>query len=175
LADDERPAHGPRLIRGDKIVGLGRRLVIVRLGRLQEFIRRGNLLAYRRISGLSAFESHVLALVCEIPELSINDLSAHTRRNVGQVSRTVKKLVETGLLNRENRGGGPGVAVTPTPHGRAVYAPLVAEAEQANDELIAGVLPEDLAALERCVAVMMDNALARLAREQDLQGADPDD
>ena len=35
-----------------------------------------------------------------------------------------------GLLKRENRGGGPGVCISPSPLGRTVYAPLVDQAVQ---------------------------------------------
>ncbi len=63
-----------------------------------------------------------------------------------------------------------GVAITPTPLGKAVYAPLATQAIQNEKELTTGLSDEDRATLDRCIAVMTQNALARLAREQALLG-----
>ncbi len=110
----------------------------------------------------------MLARVCETPPLSINELAALLHRGVAQVSRTVKKLVTAGLLHRENRGGGPGVAISPTQIGRAVYAPLVALARESDAAIVTGLEESELRTLDRCLAVMTENALARLALEQAL-------
>jgi DNA-binding MarR family transcriptional regulator len=163
------PAAGPKLLPGDEGSDIARRLLIVRLARLREFICRSSALASRRISGLSELESQVLERLCETSPLSISELSAHTGRDVGQVSRTVTKLIGAGLAKRQSRGGGPGVAVTPTARGRLVHAPLAAEAEQATAMLTQGLSADDLKTLDRCMAVMMDNALARFARERGAQ------
>ena len=161
---------GPRLFRGDEGGPLSRQLVTIRIIRLVNFIRRGSGLAFRRTSGLSDFEWGVLTRVCETPPLSINELAGILNRGVAQVSRTVKRLVAAGLLNRARCAGGPGVAITPTPLGKAVYAPLATQAIQNEKELTTGLSDEDRATLDRCIAVMTQNALARLAREQALLG-----
>jgi len=160
---------GPALHRGDEGGPLSRELTSVRLVRLVDFMSRAASLAFPRVSGLSDFEWRIVAWVCEMPPLSINDLAELLHRGVAQVSRTVKKLVAAGLLHRASRGGGPGVLITPTRLGRTVYGPLESLARQRNAAIIAGLGPDELKVLDHCIVVMMNNALEQLAREQRLQ------
>jgi DNA-binding MarR family transcriptional regulator len=164
------PRGRPVLNKGELGGPLSRELVTVKVARLGDFIVRSASLAFPRASGFSDFEWRVLARVCETPRLSINDLSQLLHRGVAQVSRTVKKLVSAGLLHRASRGGGPGVLITPTPVGRTVYGPLVELARQRNSAIVKGLSEEDLKVLDHCLAVMTDNTLEELAREQELQG-----
>ena len=161
--------RAPRLLHGDEGGPLSRRLVSVRITRLVDFMGRSGVLAFNRITGMSDFEWKILARVCETPPLSINELGGLLNRNVGQVSRTVKRLVGAGLLRRENKGGGPGVLITPTPLGRTVYAPLVQVAVERDVVLTQGFSAEEMAALVGYVERLTANALALLAQEQALQ------
>jgi DNA-binding MarR family transcriptional regulator len=165
-------ADAPQLIRGDEGGPLSRRLIVVRVIQLARFIRRGADLLYPRVSGLSDFEWRLLARVCETPGLSVSELGAQMELSIAQASRGVKRLVLAGLLRRENIGGGPGVAISPTPLGRTVYAPLVELAIEADRELTAGISEADLQALDRIIVTMTRNALARVAREQALLSGD---
>ena len=168
MARDEKDgrAGGPRLVKGDEGGPLSRRLMSIRLVRLVDFIGRASTLRYTRASGLSDFEWRVLVRVCETPELSLNDLAGLLHRNVAQASRAVTRLVGAGLVTRRNRGGGPGVLISPTPLGRSVYEPMVAMAVEADARLTAGLSEEDLLALERMLGVLTQNALALLGHEQ---------
>jgi DNA-binding MarR family transcriptional regulator len=159
----------PHLGAGDEGGRLSRRLAHIGLQQLVRLIRRGSGLAYSRMSGLSDFEWRVLARVCDAPGHSINELGSIMDRGVPQVSRTVKRLVELGLLERRRLGGGPGVAITPTPAGEATYAPLVEVAVMSERELTSGLTAAELKTLDRIIAVMSRNALERIAREQQLQ------
>ncbi len=58
------------------------------------------------------------------------------------------------------------MAISPTPAGLRVYAPLVDLAEKSEQELVAGLTDQELKTLDRIIAVMMENAMVRLAREQ---------
>ena len=118
---------------------LARELTSMRMMRLVYFITRSASRAFPRVSGLSDFEWRIVAVVCEMPSLSINDLSALLHRGVAQVSRAVKKLVAAGLLHRANRTGGPGVVITPTRLGRTIYGPLEQLARERNAAIIAGL------------------------------------
>jgi len=168
-SDRLAPAQA-QLIKGEEGGPLAHRLSYIRIMRLVRFVKRGSDLLYSRISGLSDFEWRLLARVCETPGMSITEISALMDRGAAQVSRAVKRLVGQGLLRRENVGGGPGVRISATTRGEGVYAPLVSAAFQSERDLIAGLADEDREALDRIIAVMMDNALARLAREQQLAG-----
>ena len=153
---------------------LVRELTSMRMVRLVYFITRSASRAFPRVSGLSDFEWRIVALVCEMPPLSINDLSALLHRGVAQVSRAVKKLVAAGLLHRASRKGGPGVVITPTRLGRTVYGPLEQLARERNAAIIAGLSAEEIKVLEHCIAIMTANARAQLVHEQELQ-ADEDE
>lgn len=162
----------PRLGRGEEGGPLSRQLAHIGLQQLVRLIRLGSGMRYSRVSGLSDFEWRVLARVCDMPGLSINELGVILGRGVAQVSRTVKRLVGLGLLRRENLGGGPGVAISPTPAGEAAYAPLVEVAAESERDLTAGLSEDELRTLDRIIRVMSENALARLAHEQQLQSSE---
>jgi len=171
----KKPAAPPKWNRKDIEGGpLSRELLTIKLIRLVDFIGRSGRIAFPRTSGFSDFEWRVLAWACETPPLSINDLSALVHRGAAQVSRTVQRLVAAGLLRRASRAGGPGVSITATPLGVTVYGPLVTLARQRNAEIIRGLSQEDLRVLERCVSLMTRNALALLARDQQLQSEAPE-
>ncbi len=149
---------------------LARELTSMRKMRLVYFMTRSASRAFTRVSGLSDFEWRTVALVCEMPPLSINDLSELLHRGVAQVSRAVKKLVAAGLLHRANRTGGPGVMITPTQLGRTIYGPLEQLARERNAAMIAGLSADEIRTLEHCIEVMTANARAQLAHEEQLQG-----
>lgn len=143
-----------------------RELTTLRLMRLVDFVYQSASRAFPRVSGLSDFEWRVLALVCESPRLSINEMSAVLHRGVAQVSRTAKKLVTAGLLHRAHRTGGPGVLISATRLGRVVYEPLRTLSRQRNAAIIAGLKPQELQVLDRCIEIMTANARVQLDQEQ---------
>jgi DNA-binding MarR family transcriptional regulator len=157
----------PEILRRDIETGsLMRELTTLRLMRLVDFVYQSASRAFPRVSGLSDFEWRVLALVCESPRLSINEMSAVLHRGVAQVSRTVKKLVSAGLLDRANRTGGPGVLISSTRLGRVVYGPLRTLSRQRNAAIVAGINAKELRVLDHCISIMTDNARAQLDQEQ---------
>jgi DNA-binding MarR family transcriptional regulator len=170
---NDQPA--PRLLHGDEGGPLSRRLVTIRVVRLVNFIIRSSALAFHRTSGLSDFEWRILARICETPPLSINELGGLLNRNVGQVSRTAKRLVAAGLVKRENRGGGPGVLLTPTPRGQIVYAPLEQLAIERDAVLTRGFTESEIADLVGYIERLTENALILLGREQAIQAGESED
>ena len=165
------PRHKPSLPPPAEGVGeySTRKLTTLGLARLADLMNRAASLAYPRVSGLSDSECRIIAWVCEHPPFSINDLAATVHRDVAQVSRAVKKLVAAGLLHRANRRGGPGVLISPTRLGYAVFAPLAEVAHQRNATILAGLTAEDVKHLDRCIAIMTKTALKQLADERRLQ------
>lgn len=159
----------PTLHRRVEAGPLSRELLTVKLIRLVDFLNRAASLAFPRVSGLSDFEWRVVAWPCELPGLSLNDLAALLHRGAAQVSRTVKKLVAAGLLDRVPRRGGPGVLISPTALGRTVYGPLATLARERNAEMIAGLTSREVRLVERCVVTMLANVRVQLEREQSLQ------
>ena len=158
----------PALQRGNPGGPLARELTSLRVVRLVELMHRSASRAFPQQSGLSDFEWRVLTMVCDIPDLSINELAALLHRGVAQVSRSVKKLVAAGVLHRATRTGGPGVLITPTRLGHTLYGPLEELARRRNTAILAGLTEEELRVLDRCITIMTANALAQLTRGEQL-------
>jgi DNA-binding MarR family transcriptional regulator len=165
---------GPTLLhRSDDGTPLSRELTTLRLMQLADFINRSASREFPRVSGLSDFEWRAVAQVCESPRLSISDLSAVLHRGVAQVSRTVKKLIAAGVLERAKRPGGPGVLISATTLGRTVYDPIEQLVRQRNAALITGLSAAQLKILDHCIETMMPNAQALLDHELQRQTAKP--
>lgn len=163
----KRPVRSTALRRELAGGPLSRELLTVKLIRLGDYIARAGTALYARSVTLSALEQRVLIWCCEIPPLSINELSSLVHRGAGQVSRTVRAMVEEGLLHRRAVGGGRTVAVTPTAKGRAVYAPMVVLARSRENEVVQGISAQDLRALHGLLDQLLDNAAGLLLAEED--------
>jgi DNA-binding MarR family transcriptional regulator len=161
----------PLLHRSDDGTPLSRELTTLRLLQLVDFINRSASREFPRVSGLSDFEWRAVAQVCESPRLSINDLSGVLHRGVAQVSRTVKKLVAAGLLERAKRPSGPGVLISSTTLGRTLYNPIERLVRQRNAAFVAGLSAAQLKILDHCIEIMTPNAQALLDHELQLQAA----
>ncbi len=128
------------------------------LQRLVRLVKRGGDLIYARTGGLSGFEWRILVEVCAAPGRSINDLGRESDRSVAQVSRTVKRLVALGLLQRVHVPGGQRVAIHPTPLGIEQARQLFAAHLDLDQTLTVGISADELAIFERVVSIMTRNA-----------------
>ena len=145
------------------------------LGRLVRLVKRGGDLIYSRGGGLSGFEWRVLAEVCDAPRRSINDLALESDRSVAQVSRTVKHLVELGLVEREAIPGGHRVAISPTALGLEMFDRLSCASLDRGEVLTAGITERDLAVFQRVVSIMTRNAEHSLCVEAEASsGGNPE-
>lgn len=144
---------------------LSRELLTIQLIRLGEFMVRYCHSSLMRHASLTELELRVLIFSCEVPPVSVNELSKLVHRGAGQVSRVVQKMVDAGLLHRANRGGGPTVSITPTALGREVYGPLVEMTRAMDGQLMQGIAASDRPTLERWVARLTHNAVTLLQAE----------
>jgi len=135
--------------------------------KILSMIRRFAAPQARRELGLSDFEWRVMAQVGDRAPMSLNELAAVSRHDKGQLSRGVKRLVEAGLLVRENRRGERGVFISPTAEGRVVFDQLVQLAYKQNDALIQGLTAEELRVFSIVLDKLEANALTLLAAEPD--------
>jgi len=163
----KRPAWSAGLRRELEGGPLAQELLTVKLIRLGDFISRAATTLYAESVKLSALEQRVLIWCCEIPPLSINELSRLVHRGAGQVSRTVQTMVDDGLLHRRAVGGGRTVAVTPTAKGRVVYAPMVALARAREIEVVQGISAQDQRTLRGLLDHLLDNVVGLLLAEED--------
>jgi DNA-binding MarR family transcriptional regulator len=131
-------------------------------------MRRSGVLAQRRVFGMSEAEWRILTQVGAHAPLSLNRLAELTLQDRGQLSRTVKGMVERGLLNRERRPGGPTVDISLAPAGRELHARMIDRALQRDQRLTQDITPADDAALRRIVEQMITRAEEMLEEERAL-------
>ena len=146
-----------------------RRLQGPRLFKVLNMIRRICAPQARRELGLSDFEWRVMSQVGDRAPMSLNELAALSTHDKGQLSRGVKRLVEAGLLVRETRRGERGVFISPTAEGAVLFEALVRLAFKQNDELIAGVSPEQMKVFFAVLDRLEANAQTMLAAEQEIR------
>lgn len=161
------PASRPELDGADGDVPIGLPTALLQLAR---YIKHGASLLVARASGLSDFEWRVLARACEGPARSNNELAENMDRTVAQVSRTVKRLVNLGLLESRPAPGGHRVAISPTLQGRRKYSELSALSDWIDLELRADLSEADVRAFGRVVSIMTRNAQSVVDRERATPG-----
>lgn len=143
-------------------------LVSMRMIRLFVMLRKSGILAQRRQFGLSETEWRIMTQLGEAAPLSLNGLADAMLQDRGQLSRSVKSMVERGLLTRERKPGGPEIEIDLSGEGRAIYARMVDWVHERDRALIAGIPPEDVAVVWRVLTAMMDRAQAMVDEEQRL-------
>lgn len=141
-------------------------LLTFRIIGLLDLLRRSGALANRREFGLTGIEWRIMAQVGEHAPLSLNDLTELLNLDAGQLSRTVKALVERGLLDRRRRPTGPAIMITLTGDGRALHARMMELARDRNGFLVAGLPSEEVAVATRVLDAVLRNAQLLLEKER---------
>lgn len=144
-------------------------LLTMRMVELFTSLRRSTLLNQRRLFKLSEIEWRVMTQIGKGVPLSLNDLAERLGRDRGQLSRTVKGMVERGLLTRNRKPGMPDIEIALAPAGRDLRAEMVELAFQRDDFLTAGLNPADIDVARRVIDLMSDKAdilLADATREK---------
>lgn len=143
-------------------------LVTMRMISFFSTLRRSGVLAHRRVFGMSEAEWRIIREVGLYAPLSLNRLAELTLQDRGQLSRTVKGLVERGLLTRERRPGGPTVDICMAPAGHDLHDRMVERALVRDQRLMQDIVVEDEAALRRIIEVMITHAEQMLEEERTL-------
>jgi DNA-binding MarR family transcriptional regulator len=84
---------------------------------LSAYFSRSGALAYKRSTGLSNFEAWVLNEISMNPPISWAELAAALQRDHSQAGRTVRALIDRGLVVREGKPGRRHGKFYPTPEG----------------------------------------------------------
>lgn len=145
-----------------------RELVTMRMVILFGLLRRSGVLAQRRQFDLSELEWRAMTQVGEFAPLSLNGLAELLVQDRGQVSRTVKRMVERGLLTRERKAGGPEIVIELSDDGRALYAQMIERAIERDRKLTEGFRAEDVAKLWQLLDAMVDRARLMIDEERRL-------
>lgn len=101
-----------------------------------------------------------MAQVGEFAPLSLNGLAELLLLDRGQLSRTVKGMVERGLLSRERKPGGPEIEIDLTKEGRELHARMVERAVERDRVLVEGIPEKDLQTFRRVIDTMIARAEA---------------
>lgn len=143
-------------------------LVSMQMIRLFVMLRKSGVLAHRRQFGLSETEWRIMTQLGDKAPLSLNGLADAMLQDRGQLSRAVKAMVESGLLTRERKPGGPEIEIGLSDRGRAMYAQMVEWVYHRDKELTEGIPRADIEPVFRVLGEMMERAQAILEKEQQL-------
>lgn len=142
-------------------------LLVARLVTLFSYMQRSGALMIRRLTDLSNFEWLLLSTLSEMGPITPARLVSLVERDHSQAQRTLRRLIETGLVRRTALPGQRGRVLELTRKGEEAAA-LLWEEGLRRDELLYGKiaphrLEHFLAVLER----LNDNATRGLEQEQE--------
>lgn len=139
---------------------------------LCSYMMRGGALGYKRKTGLSNFDTWVLVEVCRDPPISWPQLVLALYRDQSQAGRTVKRLMEIGLVERSGRPGRRHGFFSPTPEGERIAAIINGMASRRSEFLFQGIATPQLNNFMAAFDVLARNAEVQLGREKAMQEMD---
>ncbi|MEO6041781.1 MAG: winged helix DNA-binding protein, partial [Croceibacterium sp.] len=154
----------------EKIV-IDRSRIVSPLMTLSAYVRRSGALAYKRLTGLSNFEAFVLSEIGIAPPVEWIELVAILQRDHSQAGRTVKALIDKGLVQREGKPGRRHGRFAPSEHGARLHKVIHDAGRERSAFLLA---PLDAERRERFLSTfdkLRRNAAAQLDRERALTRA----
>jgi DNA-binding MarR family transcriptional regulator len=149
----------------EKIV-IDRARIVSPLMTLSAYFSRSGALAFKRLTGLSNFEAFVLSEIGIAPPIEWAALVRALARDHSQAGRTVKALMDRGLVERE---GGPGRRhgrFYPSPEGVRLHKVIHDAGRQRSDFLLAPLTIDRRARFLDIFAKLRRNAVAQLERER---------
>lgn len=159
---------------GENGVAVDRSRVLPPFVTLCSYMLRGGALAHKRQTGLSNFESWVMAEICRNPPVSWPQLVLALSRDQSQAGRTVNHLIEIGLVERTGRPGRRHGFFAPTEEGRRVSQIIGETAVRRSEFLFQGIPAPQLDSFMASFETLARNAEVQLAREKAIQEMDRD-
>jgi DNA-binding MarR family transcriptional regulator len=129
---------------------------------------RSAALAFKRLTGLSNFESWVLNDISRNPPMEWNTLVRAINRDQSQAGRTVKRLIEMGLIERSGPPARRHGAFSPTAEGARLHALLENAGHQRSKFLLQNLAPRQITHFFAIFDIIAHNAEAQLSRERAL-------
>lgn len=169
-ARDRPPAAAPAARARSPHSGPLRDLVTMKMIILFGLLRRGGALAQRRHFDLSELEWRVMGQIAFRPQ-SLTGLAELLVLDRGQLSRTVKAMVERGLLTRDRKPGGPEIVIGLSQQGEALHERMVDWAFERDGALTGDIAPDDIARLGDALEHMIGKARVLLEEERQLENA----
>lgn len=150
---------------GDPIV-LDRTRIISPLMTLSAYFSRSGALAYKRLTGLSTFEAFVLSEIGMSPSVEWGVLVTSLNRDHSQAGRTIKALMDRGLVERAGRPGRRHGSFSPTEKGAQQFAVIHEAGRQRSDFLMEPLGDQERDRFLRTFNKIRRNAEAQLERER---------
>jgi DNA-binding MarR family transcriptional regulator len=153
-------------------IAIDRTRIVSPLMTLSSYFSRSGALAFKRLTGLSTFEAFVLSEIGMRAPIDWPTLTAQLQRDHSQAGRTVRALIERGLVTREGRPGRRHGRFSPTAEGWRLYD-IIQETSVERSTFLMAPLGDDQR--ERFLAVfdkLRRNAVAQLQRERAFEELD---
>jgi len=146
-------------------------MLSMRMVHLFLMLRRTNTNTQPEEAVLSRLEWRVMTQLDGVRPLSLTQLADRLLLDRGQLSRTVKGMVERDVLTRSRKPGGPEIEIDLTSTGLSLRSAMIDRAGERDKFLIEGLDPADLAVAFKVVEHMIARA-GTIAHEAEPAAAD---
>jgi DNA-binding MarR family transcriptional regulator len=161
LAAEADPVHGGGIV-------VERSRILPPLITLSSYAMRSAALAFKRLTGLSNFESWVLNEIARTPPMEWNALVHQVDRDQSQAGRTVKRLIDMGLIVRDGPPARRHGTFSPTAEGARLHNLLEHAGRQRSEFLVQNLSTLQLDTFFSVFEIIAHNAEAQLNRERAL-------
>jgi len=135
---------------------------------LSSYTMRSAALVFKRLTGLSNFESWVLNDISREPPMEWSKLVQAINRDQSQAGRTVRRLIEMGLIERSGAAARRHGSFSPTAEGLRLHGLLENAGHQRSQFLVQNLSAEQLRDFFATFEIIAHNAEAQLSRERAL-------
>jgi len=149
----------------EKVV-IDRSRIISPLMTLSAYFSRSGALAFKRLTGLSSFEAFVLSEIGRSTPIEWSALVTALARDHSQAARTIKALMDRGMVQREGRPGRRHGLFYPSEEGARLYEVIQEAGRQRSAFLLAPLASDQRARFLATFDKVRRNAVAQLARER---------
>ncbi|MXO93115.1 winged helix DNA-binding protein [Erythrobacter arachoides] len=160
-------APDPDYVPGEgNAVKIERSRILSPLMTLSAYFSRSGALTFKRLTGLSNFESWVLNEIALDAPIEWNTLVARLDRDHSQAGRTVRSLVERGLISRDGKPGRRHGRFSPTEEGRRLFEIIQEASRQRSAFLMAPLSVREREQFLATFDKVRRNAVVQLERER---------
>lgn len=158
---------------GEAIV-IDRTRIISPLMTLSAYFFRSGALAFKRLTGLSTFEAFVLSEIGISPPIEWARLVGGLGRDHSQAGRTIKALMDRGLVERDGKPGRRHGSFRPSADGQKLYEVIYQAGKDRSAFLMEPLDDDHRARFFRTFDKLRKNADAQLQRERAFAELDKD-